>query len=95
MWPMRSGQADKIHLAHCHIGGTLFVRRAVLAAIGGCPEIPYAEDHELMTRIEQRYRVARCPRPTFSTTSTGPIESGSDTSRARRREASYPQKLRL
>jgi len=55
----------KIHLTHCHIGGTLFVRRAVLAALGGFQEIPYAEDHELMTRIERRYRVARCACPTY------------------------------
>ena len=55
----------KIHLTHCHIGGTLFARRAVLAALGGFHEIPYAEDHELMTRIERRYRVAHCARPSY------------------------------
>ena len=55
----------KIHLAHCHIGGALFVRRAVLVRLGGFPALPYAEDHELMKRIEEGYRVARCVRRSY------------------------------
>jgi glycosyltransferase involved in cell wall biosynthesis len=55
----------KIHLSHCHIGGTLFVRRRVLDAVGGFREVPYSEDHDLMLRIERRYRVKQCRRRTY------------------------------
>jgi glycosyltransferase involved in cell wall biosynthesis len=55
----------KIDLARCHIGGTLFARRAVLTALGGFRELAFAEDHELMQRIEEDYRVSVCKRPTY------------------------------
>jgi glycosyltransferase involved in cell wall biosynthesis len=55
----------KIHLARCHIGGTLFVRRTVLIDLGGFHELAYSEDHELMARIERRYRVGVCTRATY------------------------------
>lgn len=55
----------KIHLARCHIGGTLFVRRNVLIEIGGFHDVAFSEDHELMTRIERAYRVIACTRATY------------------------------
>lgn len=55
----------KIHLGRCHVGGTLFVRRAVLRRLGGFRDIPFAEDHELMARIERRFRVVTCTRRTY------------------------------
>jgi hypothetical protein len=60
----RSGK--KIHISRCHIGGTLFVRRTVLEALGGFdPTFGFGEDHELMRRIEGRYRVKHCTARTY------------------------------
>jgi glycosyltransferase involved in cell wall biosynthesis len=55
----------KIHLSRCHIGGTLFVRRRVLVEVGGFHDVPFAEDHELMSRIEKHYRVHTCTERTY------------------------------
>jgi glycosyltransferase involved in cell wall biosynthesis len=55
----------KIHLSRCHIGGTLFVRRAVLSELGGFRDIAFSEDRDLMVRIEDGYRVRHCKERTY------------------------------
>jgi glycosyltransferase involved in cell wall biosynthesis len=54
-----------IHLSRCHIGGTLFVRRDVLVAVGGYDQLAFAEDSELFARLRQRYSVAAVRYPTY------------------------------
>lgn len=49
----------KIHLDRCHIGGTFFFRRSILASVGGFSPVPFGEDFDFYRRVHRQYSVRK------------------------------------
>ena len=48
----RKDPTRQIHLGDCRIGGTFFFRRAKALALGGFPEVVYADDAAFFAQVE-------------------------------------------
>ncbi|MBS4027399.1 MAG: glycosyltransferase family 2 protein [Ignavibacteriales bacterium] len=55
----------KIHISKCHSAGTLFVKRKCLVALKGFRNISFAEDFDLIARLQKKYIVKRVSFPTY------------------------------
>jgi glycosyltransferase involved in cell wall biosynthesis len=49
----------KIHVARCHVAGTLLVPTLCVRDIGGFHDIPFSEDYDLIRRLEKRFTLRR------------------------------------
>ena len=55
----------KIHLRHCHVGGTFFFKRSILAVVKNFKTLPFGEDFNFFTRVEQSFTVRKVAYPTY------------------------------
>lgn len=55
----------KIHVRHCHIGGTFFFRRTVLRRVKKFRPIPFGEDFDFYRRVEKHCTIKKISDATY------------------------------
>lgn len=64
--PNRFDFSKMIHLSHCSVGGTFFIKKRVFLSLGGFAEIPFGSDADFFQRINSSgIHITKCEHPTY------------------------------